>query len=81
MPQTTADRSDRPTPIAVKTANACRMLDCGPTQLYKLMNQGRLQSFKDGKHRKILVASIMAYVAGQQMHNGGKIGEKVGSAA
>ena len=42
--------------------HACFLLGIGLTRCYELMNSGELQSFKDGKSRKITVASIRAYV-------------------
>lgn len=49
--------------LVVKIPTACRMLDVSRTRIYVLMDAGELQSFKDGKSRKITVASIRAYVA------------------
>jgi excisionase family DNA binding protein len=39
------------------------MLDCGTTRLYELIANGELESYRDGKSRKITVASIKARVA------------------
>ena len=50
-------------PLAVKPKRACKMLDCGTTRLYELINAGRLVSFRDGRSRKITTDSIRAYVA------------------
>jgi hypothetical protein len=41
------------------------MLDLGNTRLYELIAARELESFKAGKSRKILVASIKAYIARQ----------------
>jgi hypothetical protein len=41
------------------------MLDLGNTRLYELIAARELESFKAGKSRKIVVASIKAYVARQ----------------
>jgi excisionase family DNA binding protein len=41
---------------------ACAMLSIGLTRCYELMNAGELESFKDGKSRKITVTSIKAYI-------------------
>jgi len=38
------------------------MLDCGHTYLYQLINAGELDSYCDGKSRKITVASIEARI-------------------
>ena len=50
-------------PLVVSPARAKAMLDCGTTRLYELIAAGELQSFRDGKSRKITVASIKARVA------------------
>jgi excisionase family DNA binding protein len=52
-----------PKPLVVKPRNACVLLGCGVTYLYDLINSGELESFKDGKSRKITTASIEAYIA------------------
>jgi hypothetical protein len=38
------------------------MLNIGLTRCYELINSGELESFKDGKSRKITVSSIKAFV-------------------
>jgi hypothetical protein len=50
--------TDKLYPFAVSPKVACRMLDCGPTRLFELIRSGEVQSFKDGRNRKITVASI-----------------------
>jgi hypothetical protein len=52
-----------PVPLVVKPKVAWKMLACSNTRGYELLAAGELQSFKDGKSRKILVASIEAYIA------------------
>lgn len=49
--------------LVVSPKRAAFMLDCGITTLYELMNNGELQSFRDGGSRKVVVASIRKYVA------------------
>jgi hypothetical protein len=48
--------------LVVSPAKAQQMLDCGTTHFYKLLNSDVFESFKDGKTRKITVASIEAYI-------------------
>jgi len=50
--------------LAVKPKAACRMLDVGTTRLYELLNADppELESYSDGRSRKITTASIRAYV-------------------
>jgi excisionase family DNA binding protein len=49
-------------PLVVSPRRARRMLDCGNTRLYELIAARELESFKDGRSRKITVASIKAYI-------------------
>ncbi len=49
--------------LAVTPRVAKRMLGCGTTRLYDLLNRGELQSFRDGKARRIVVASLRDYVS------------------
>jgi hypothetical protein len=50
-------------PLLVRPREAWRMLDCSNTYGYQLLGAGELESFLDGKARKITVASIRAYIA------------------
>jgi hypothetical protein len=50
-------------PLLVSPRDAWRMLGCGNTHGYALLKAGELQSFLDGRSRKITVASIHGYVA------------------
>ena len=50
-------------PLVVKPRDAWRMLGCGNTRGYELLTAGELDSFLDGRSRKITVSSIHAYVA------------------
>jgi hypothetical protein len=51
-------------PLLVRPRPARRMLaDCGQKQLYELINAGEIDSFKEGRARKIVVASIHSYIA------------------
>jgi hypothetical protein len=49
-------------PLVVKPKDARIMLSCSQERLYQLLNAGELQSFKDGRARKITVESIKAYI-------------------
>jgi hypothetical protein len=48
-------------PLVVSPARAKAILDCGTTRLYELIAAGELD--RDGKSRKITVASIKARIA------------------
>jgi hypothetical protein len=41
------------------------MLDIGHSRLYELLAAGKLESFKDGKSRKITMRSIKSYIERQ----------------
>jgi len=49
-------------PLAVAPKIVCVMLDCGLTHVYELINAGELESYKDGRSRKITTRSIRARV-------------------
>ena len=49
-------------PLLVRPREAWRMLGCGNSHGYELLNAGELESFHDGRARKITVASIRAYI-------------------
>ena len=50
-------------PLVVSPRRARRMHDVGNTRLYELISARELETFKDGKSRKITIASIRAYIA------------------
>lgn len=50
-------------PLVVKPKVAWRMLGCGNTRGYELIAAGELESYKDGRSRKITVESIKRYIA------------------
>ena len=52
-------------PLVVKPREACKMLSCSHKKLYQLLADGELESFKDGRSRKITVTSIKRRIASQ----------------
>jgi hypothetical protein len=48
----------RDEPLVVSPRRARILLDVGNTKLYELIDAGELESFKDGKARKITMSSI-----------------------
>jgi len=50
-------------PLVVKPKVAWAMLQCSNTRGYELLAAGELESFLDGRSRKITVDSIHAYIA------------------
>lgn len=56
-------------PLVVKPKAACRVLGCGTTRLYALLRAGQLESFRDGRSRKITLASIHGYVSSKLLQD------------
>jgi hypothetical protein len=52
-------------PLVVSPGRAQRLLDIGHSRLYELIAARELESFKDGKSRKILMRSIKKYIERQ----------------
>lgn len=44
--------------LTISVQEACDMMGVGRTKLYELLESGEIQSFPDGKSRRILVVSI-----------------------
>jgi excisionase family DNA binding protein len=55
--------SDEPEPLVVKPKLAWEMLSCSNTHGYELLAAGELESYHDGRSRKITVASIHRHIA------------------
>jgi excisionase family DNA binding protein len=49
-------------PLVVSPRGAGRMLNYGHKKVYQLIATGELESFKDGRSRKIIVASIHEHI-------------------
>jgi hypothetical protein len=49
-------------PLVVKPKVAWKLLSCGNTKGYELLQSGELESFLDGGSRKITMASILRYI-------------------
>jgi hypothetical protein len=50
-------------PIVVSPRRARQMLDVGNTRIYELLKEHKLESYLDGRSRKITVESIRRYIA------------------
>jgi excisionase family DNA binding protein len=50
-------------PLAVSPRHACRLLSVGNTRLYELIAAGEIESYRDGRSRRITVASIRTRIA------------------
>jgi excisionase family DNA binding protein len=60
-------------PLVVSPKTACGMLGCGVTELYKLLGSGEITSYRDGRRRKLVVASLRDYVAKKLAADAGKV--------
>jgi len=60
IPSTGLSNDER---IVVSPRRARHMLDFGNTRLYELLKNQELDSYLDGRSRKILVVSINRYIA------------------
>jgi hypothetical protein len=56
------NNDELPAPLLVKPREAWRMLNCSNTRGYKLLAENELESFLDGRSRKITVDSIYRYI-------------------
>ena len=56
-------------PLVVSPRRARYLLNVGNTRLYELLASGELDSFLDGRARKITMASIGQYIARQLSKN------------
>jgi hypothetical protein len=55
-------KDDETEPLVVRPRAAKKLLQTGHRRLYELLNAGELESFKDGRSRKITMRSIRAYI-------------------
>jgi excisionase family DNA binding protein len=49
-------------PLLVRPKQACWLLSCGNTHLYELVKSGEIVSFRDGRSRKIVMASLKSFI-------------------
>jgi len=63
-----------PKSLVVPPARAWEMIDCGNDFGYKLIARGELESFLQGRLRKITVASINKYIERRIAASAGKAG-------
>jgi len=52
-----------PQPYATSPKGLQRILDCGATKVAELIKLKEVESYKDGKSRKIVIQSIYDYIA------------------
>jgi excisionase family DNA binding protein len=51
--------------LCVPFKQGCQIIGVGPTRGYELVNSGEIKSYRDGKSRKLVFASLKAYVERQ----------------
>ena len=61
-------------PLAVTPREACALLNIGNTRLYHLIGDKQLDSYREGRSRRIPMASIKAYIARCLAASAGKRG-------
>jgi excisionase family DNA binding protein len=52
-----------PSALVTSVHGACVMLDCGKDKVYALLQAKELESYRDGEARRVVVASVRAYIA------------------
>ncbi len=62
VPRHPAIVDDHLEPLVVRPRVAWRLLGCGNAYGYRLIAAGELESYRDGRARKIVVESIRRYV-------------------
>jgi hypothetical protein len=53
-------------PLVTGVAGGCYILDCGRDRLYELIRSGVIESYLEGRARKVVIASLYAYVANRR---------------
>jgi excisionase family DNA binding protein len=48
--------------LVTDVTSGCQMLDVSRDRFYRILRSGEIESYLDGRSRKILVASLEAYV-------------------
>jgi excisionase family DNA binding protein len=64
IPSKPASIIDEPSLISsrvISVAEAKRLLQCGTTHVYDLMNAKKIRSYKDGANRRIFLVSVLQY--------------------
>jgi hypothetical protein len=64
IPSTGLSREERRR-LVTNVDDACAMLACSKSSLYDLLNSGAIESYLEGRFRKISIPSLEAHVARQ----------------
>jgi excisionase family DNA binding protein len=59
----TLSKLDGVEPLVVTPREACALLNIGNTRLYRLISEKQLDSYREGRARRIPMASIKSYIA------------------
>jgi excisionase family DNA binding protein len=70
----TLSKLDGVEPLVVTPREACALLNIGNTRLYRLISEKQLDSYREGRARRIPMASIKAYIARCLAESTGKRG-------
>jgi hypothetical protein len=74
IPKNIEDSKDGP--LVVSPRRARHLLDVGNTRLYELLAANELDSFLDGRSRKITVESIHRYIS-RRLTAGSRLGSSI----
>jgi excisionase family DNA binding protein len=58
--------------LGVTFKQGCKIIGVGATRGYELINAGEIESYRDGKSRKLVFASLKAYVERQVLAEAAK---------
>ena len=51
----------------ISVREATRRIGCHPTRIYKLLHQGRLRGYRDGRRLRVIESSVVAYQQGNAL--------------
>jgi excisionase family DNA binding protein len=68
-------------PIAVAPRQAAEALSTSVPTIYGLMRDGKIESYLEGRNRRIVFSSLRKYIESLPRHQGGRMGPKVGEKA
>jgi len=72
MAASVTEDSQNIAPLVTSPKVARVLIDCSMTRLYELLNSGEITSYRDGKSRKIIVASLNDLIERRLREEGSK---------